>query len=130
STAPSTACSVAIATNSRRLRAPCMRLLLALATLVPLLVAPSWGQTPAVRRQQAINQWPPARSLDRTKLTRAGLRTLRGKYVTLVTDLDRSPEIDALPDVLDAAVPLLAEYFNIEPAKLVDWHVLGMLMRE
>lgn len=130
STVPSTACSAAIAINSPRLHPPRLRRLLVLATLAALLPSPGWGQTPAVRRQQAINQWPAARSIDRAKLTRAGLRILPGKYVTLVTDLEGSPEIDSLPGVLDAAVPLLAEYFHIEPAKLADWKALGMVMHQ
>ena len=53
---------------------------------------------------------------------------LDGRYVTLVTDLPESPAVDELPAVVDAAVPLLAERFDIPREQVRDWHVLAVVV--
>lgn len=101
---------------------------LALLVLLVTFVVPAPAQTAAIKRQQALQQWGPERTIDRSKLARQGLRVLDGRHVTLVTDLESSPAVDELPKVIDAAVPLLAERFGIEPERVRDWHVLAMLL--
>lgn len=96
--------------------------------LAILLSALAHGETSAVQRTRAIAQWNPARSIDKSKLVRRGLRVLEGRHITLVTDLEASPEVDALPRAVDAAVPLLAERFGVRQAKIKDWRVLGMVI--
>ncbi|MGI9455493.1 MAG: hypothetical protein ACR2NU_02980 [Aeoliella sp.] len=95
-----------------------------LAVAIALLPITTTAQTPAAIRQQAINQWSPPRSIDKSKLVRLGLRVLKGRHITLVTDLPVSPAIDELPSVVDTAVPLLAERFGIDPDSVRDWQVL------
>ncbi len=57
-----------------------------------------------------------------------GLRVIRGKHLHLITDLPDSEEIERLPQIFDAAVPLWAKYFRI-PAKTVDdWTMVGVLV--
>lgn len=106
-----------------------------LLALLALLLAstPTWSQTlpaiPAADRLQPY-EWPAARQVERSSLSRAGLRRLEGQHVTIVTDLPSSPAVDELPDVIDQAVPQLARYFGVEPAKVEQWRVLAMVMRE
>ncbi|WP_425397261.1 hypothetical protein [Aeoliella sp.] len=99
-----------------------------LAALLVLAGGQAAAQVSALKRQQAIQQWQPARKIDRSKLARQGLRVLEGRHVTLVTDLESSPAVDELPTVVDMAVPKLAERFGIDPARLADWHVLAMVL--
>jgi hypothetical protein len=86
------------------------------------------AQTNVAARQQAIAQWAPPRSIDKAKLARQGFRVLEGRHATIVTDLAPSPEVDELPKVIDAAVPLLAERFDIDPSAVRDWRVLAMVL--
>ncbi|MEM9352520.1 MAG: hypothetical protein AAGA92_05865 [Planctomycetota bacterium] len=69
-------------------------------------------------------------SIDPDKLAAAGVRVLRGKHLTLLTDLPATPEIDELTAVFDAAVPQWAEYFGVPPRELEDWRVLGSLIED
>ncbi len=78
---------------------------------------------------QPIN-WPAERQVERTTLTRAGLRRLEGKHVTIVTDLPSSEAVDELPAVVDKAVPLLARYFGVDESRTRNWHVLAMVMQD
>ncbi|QDU54862.1 hypothetical protein [Aeoliella mucimassa] len=80
------------------------------------------------RRQAAIDQWPAVRPIDKSQLVRQGFRVLEGKHITLVTDLPSSVVVDELPTVVDAAVPLLAERFQVDDRRVRDWHVLAMLI--
>lgn len=93
-----------------------------------LVLCATFTHAQTAARQQAIAQWVPARSIDKAKLTRQGFRVLEGRHATLVTDLAPSPQVDELPKVIDAAVPLLAERFGIDPAAVRDWRVLAMLL--
>lgn len=88
------------------------------------------AQTVAAVRQRAIGQWPAPRDVDKSRLTRQGFRVLEGRQVTLVTDLPPSAEVDQLPAVVDAAVPLLAGRFGIDKRRVRDWHVLAMVLAD
>ncbi|MEM6328852.1 MAG: hypothetical protein AAF790_01250 [Planctomycetota bacterium] len=55
--------------------------------------------------------WPRPRPLDAAALARFGIRLVEGTHLTLATDVPPSAEVDELPAVIDAAVPLLAAYF-------------------
>jgi len=96
--------------------------------LATFVGAATQGQPLSASRQRAIDQWPAAREIDKSKLARQGLRVLEGKHLTLVTDLASSPAIDELPAVADIATELLAKRFDIDRRKINDWHVLGMLL--
>ena len=52
------------------------------------------------------------RAWMRGKSVRAGIRKLEGKHITLYTDLPAAREVDELPRVFDAAVPLWCDYFG------------------
>ncbi|MCC9606599.1 hypothetical protein LOC68_17055 [Blastopirellula sp. JC732] len=66
--------------------------------------------------------------IDPATLAANGLRQIKGKHLTLITDLPTSPEVDELPTVFDAAFPLWCEYFNVDPVKFANWHTKGCLM--
>jgi len=68
--------------------------------------------------------------INDTKAAVAGIRKLTGKYLTLYTDVPPSPEVDELPEVFAAAVPLWCEYFEIDPMDAKDWHMTGFVMQE
>jgi hypothetical protein len=63
-------------------------------------------------------------------LSRHGLRTVEGQHATLVTDLPQSAEIDALPRVIDAAVPIWEERFGLPPGAAADWRVQAYLVTD
>jgi hypothetical protein len=48
----------------------------------------------------------------------------------LYTDVPAIPEVDELPAVFDAAVPLWCEYFEVDPMDATDWHMTGFVIRE
>ena len=55
-------------------------------------------------------------------------RQLKGKHLTIVTDLPSSPAIDELPQVFDAAVPQWCAYFEVPEKEIGDWHLIGYLI--
>ncbi|MCA9214899.1 MAG: hypothetical protein KDB27_17630 [Planctomycetales bacterium] len=55
-------------------------------------------------------------------------RKIKGKHLTLVTDVASSPGIDELVDVFDAAVPQWCEYFGVAVDSVKDWHQTGYLI--
>ncbi|HEX6963709.1 MAG TPA: hypothetical protein VF175_17715 [Lacipirellula sp.] len=59
-------------------------------------------------------QTTPPRDFNPRQLTAAGIRILEGRHVQLLTDLPRSPAVDELPQVFDAAIPQWAEYFEVD----------------
>lgn len=73
-------------------------------------------------------QWPPARQLDPQRLSRAGLQTVSGDHLTLVTDLPIDDEIGRLPAVFDAAVPLWGARFGVAQPDLAEWRVQAYLI--
>ncbi len=63
-----------------------------------------------------------------SELVGTQLRVIRGRHLHLITDLPSSKEIDRLPQLFDAAVPLWAEYFRLEDKTVGDWKMLGVLI--
>jgi len=70
------------------------------------------------------------RQVDERRAAQVGLRKIVGRHLRLYTDLPPSDAVDGLPVVFDAAVPLWAEYFGIDPAKLRNWRMQGYLMQD
>lgn len=67
--------------------------------------------------------------LDDGKIAVAGIRKLTGKHLILYTDVPEAAEdVKNLPAVFDAAVPQWAKYFDVDPAKLADWKLVGCVM--
>ncbi|MDX1947915.1 MAG: hypothetical protein SFU86_21125 [Pirellulaceae bacterium] len=63
-------------------------------------------------------------TIDEARVASAGIRKVSGKHLTLYTDIPPG-EVDELPAVFDAAVPLWCEYFGVDPAKVADWRIVG-----
>jgi hypothetical protein len=72
----------------------------------------------------------PRQKVDQAAATAAGIRQLKGKHLTLYTDMGPSAEIDQLPAIFDKAFGQWCEYFEIDPAKNADWYVTGFLMKD
>ena len=92
------------------------------AAALPLSVTFAQSLQPAV--------WPAVRPLPTQKLQRLGLRVIEGDHLTLVTDVPPSAEIEELPKVAAAALPLLAEYFGIAAEELDGWRVQACLIAD
>ena len=58
------------------------------------------------------------------------IRELEGQYLTLLTDLPASLEVNELPAVFDRAVPQWAAYFQVPEQKLHDWRLTGYLIAQ
>lgn len=69
------------------------------------------------------------RAQDEAELRALGIRTLKGQHVDVYTDLPSAPEVDELPAVFDAAVPLLEKYFELPPKTLDTWKVRASVMK-
>jgi hypothetical protein len=67
--------------------------------------------------------------IDEQRVAAAGIRKIAGKHVTLYTDLPAG-EVDELPAVFDAAVPLWCNYFGVRAADVTDWKAVGFVMRD
>lgn len=72
--------------------------------------------------------WPPPRPLDEDRFRSAGIRAVETEHATLVTDSAASPAIDALPRLIDLAVPLWAARFG--DATPVDWRLRVYLIED
>ena len=57
------------------------------------------------------------------------MRRLPGRYVEVITDLPTSHVVDELPTVFDLAVEQLAEYFEVETARLEGWRITVYVMQ-
>lgn len=67
--------------------------------------------------------------IDEGKIAAAGIRKLTGQHLILYTDLpETNEEVQKLPRIFDLAVAEWARYFEIDPAKLNDWKLVGYLM--
>jgi hypothetical protein len=72
---------------------------------------------------------PVRRTWGEEPLRAAGLRHVASKHVTLYTDVPPDAEVDALPAVLDQAVPQWAAYFGIPVEETADWRLNAFLMQ-
>ena len=78
------------------------------------------------------NAWPTRvlASNPEKNINKPGIRILRGKHLILYTDIPQSKEIDELPEIFDAAVPLWCEFFRIDPKLADNWKMLGVLVED
>ena len=67
-------------------------------------------------------------SNDSTAL--APLRRVSSRHLMLITDAPKSPEIDRLPELFDAAVPQWAEHFGVDERRLSSWKVEACLISD
>jgi len=67
--------------------------------------------------------------IDEVRAAAAGIRKIAGQHVTLYTDLPAG-EVDELPQVFDAAVPLWCEYFGVRKGDVAPWKPVGFVMRD
>jgi hypothetical protein len=68
--------------------------------------------------------------IDDTRAAVAGIRKLAGKHLTLYTDVPIGAKADELPDMFDLAVPQWCAYFGVDPTRIAQWHVTGLLMQD
>jgi len=103
-----------------------------LVAVVPLTAALSPAQVPKAPARpspQGRGSDELAPRVDEGKVAAAGIRRLAGRHVTLYTDLPAAAELDDMPAVFDAAVPLWADYFAVPAGKLSGWKLVGCVMQ-
>lgn len=72
----------------------------------------------------------PRMKVDDARVEAAGIRKLTGKRIALYTDLPADAEVDALPQVFDAAFPQYCRYFGIDPGSMPDWSMTGFIIKD
>ena len=95
----------------------------ALSLLISLAIGGLAGSGPAHADDFQLPE------IDQQRIATAGIRKIVGKHVTLFTDLPAG-EVDELPKVFDAAVPLWCEYFGIKLGDVAAWKTAGFVMRD
>jgi hypothetical protein len=68
--------------------------------------------------------------LDEAKIASTRIRKLVGKHIDIYTDLAAAADVEELPQVFDAAVPLWCAYFDVDPEKIADWKLIGAVMQQ
>jgi hypothetical protein len=71
----------------------------------------------------------PLPRVDADQIAAAGIRTLAGRHVTVYTDLPAA-EVEELPPLFDAAVPLWCEYFSVAADRLAGWRPIACVMKD
>ena len=95
-------------------------------TMAPLLV---WMTSALVVGNLARGDDFRLPEIDGQRIATAGIRKVAGKHIALFTDLPAG-EVDELPGVFDAAVPLWCDYFGIRRADAEGWKTVGFVMRD
>lgn len=74
--------------------------------------------------------WPALEPIDSRRLERFGLRLIDSDHAELITDLPSAKAIDELPTVIDRAVPLWAERFDLRASQVAEWRLRLCLIGE
>ncbi len=83
----------------------------------------------AIRTGERLRkEWPQLPPLDERALRSQNIRVIKGKHLTLCTDLPPSPEIDRLPEIFDLAVTEYCRFFGVDPKYCDAWHMRGCLL--
>lgn len=78
---------------------------------------------------RAFSQARAEAGIDEGRVAAAGIRKISGRHIRIYTDLPAG-EVDELPQVFDAALPIWCAYFSIDPKRVADWSVRGYVMSE
>ena len=70
-----------------------------------------------------------SQQFDADRAAALGIRKVEGRFVTLYTDLEADPEVDQLPQVFDAAVPIWRQYFETPVERTRGWRINAFLMK-
>ncbi len=68
--------------------------------------------------------------IDEERTMAAGIRQIRGKHLTLYTDIPTNPSVDELPTIFDTAVAQWGEYFDIGADHTDTWRMVGYLIQD
>lgn len=81
----------------------------------------------AKRRRAA---WPDFQPLKIAKIKELGIRRIQTKRIDFYTDLAASPDVDQIPEALEAAIPKICQFFKIDEARFDDLHIDAFLMND
>ncbi len=76
------------------------------------------------------SRWPAFQPLREEKGGDRKIRRVEFGRITMYTDVPSNAEVDLIPEVLDAAVPLICDFFHVDRALFENWHVDAFLMRD
>ncbi|MDR2438581.1 MAG: hypothetical protein LBE12_04305 [Planctomycetaceae bacterium] len=72
--------------------------------------------------------WNTEIPLDQSAIKQSGIRRLESKHLILYTDLAVSKQVDELPKLFDQLIPLLCNYFELNPQNYETFQVEGFLI--
>jgi hypothetical protein len=98
----------------------------ALIVFLGTMAAPASFTKLLAAERQAESDLP---RIDEQAALAAGLRKISGRHITIYTDLPPAAEIEDLPKIFDAAVPLWCAYFKIAREKTSDWKLVAAVMK-
>ncbi len=73
-------------------------------------------------------EWPVFPEIDQAKVKALGIRTIETEHIVFYTDLPKSDDVDEIPDALEAALPLICDFFHIDRARFQNWKAEAFLM--
>ncbi|MDR1141023.1 MAG: hypothetical protein LBL62_04965, partial [Planctomycetaceae bacterium] len=78
--------------------------------------------------REVRKHWSTEIPLDESAIKQSGIRRLESKHLILYTDLSASKQIDELPELFDQLIPLLCNYFDLNPQNYETFKVEGFLI--
>lgn len=74
--------------------------------------------------------WPEFPRIDEKKVEALGIRVVERGHIRLYTDLPKSDEVDQIPEALDAAIPHVCKFFEVDASHFDDLRVEAFLMSD
>lgn len=65
---------------------------------------------------------------DPDRLLAHGIQVLRGRQITLYTDVKGRDDVAQIPEVFDRAIPQWCDYFGVSREAVASWHVTACIM--
>ena len=99
----------------------------ALIVIAPTFVPELRAQPPSAARGKLDLDLP---TVNDEAISAASLRKISGTRITIYTDLPPQAELEELPKVVDAAIPLLCDYFSIPREDVGTWRLMASVMKD
>lgn len=80
--------------------------------------------------KEVRKHWSTEIPLDESAMKQTGIRRLESKHLILYTDLAASKQVDELPKLFDQLIPLLCNYFELNPQNYETFKVEGFLIND
>ncbi|MBQ9812941.1 MAG: hypothetical protein IJM54_06470 [Thermoguttaceae bacterium] len=74
--------------------------------------------------------WPEFPEIDENKVKALKMRVIERGHIRLYTDLPKSDDVDQIPEALDAAIPHICKFFEIDASRFDNLRVEAFLMSD